>query len=46
MPWQGLLILALLTGLLIFGLVGYWRGKGIPICCAPKRSTKHKVVGG
>ncbi len=46
MPWQGLLMLALLTGLLIFGLVGYWRGKGIHSCCAPKRSTKHKVLGG
>lgn len=50
MPWQGLFMLALLTGMLVFGLVGYWRGKGIHkgihSCCEPKPSTKSKVLGG
>lgn len=45
MLWQGLLMLTLLTGMLVFGLVGYWRGKGIRCCCEPKRSAKPKVLG-
>lgn len=46
MPWQMIVMLVILSGLLIFGLVGYWRGKGISSCCSPSsnrdRATSPK----
>lgn len=41
MPWQMIVIIAMLGGLLIFGLVGYWRGQGISSCCSPTSTHDH-----
>lgn len=33
MPWQMIIVIAMLAGLLGFGLVGYWRGKRVSCGC-------------
>jgi len=44
MPWQSLLMVTILGALLVFGLVGYWRGKGIHSCCDAVREPKSKTL--
>ena len=41
MPVQGWLMVLLLVALLVFGLVGYRRSKGISSCCASTRVLKR-----
>ena len=44
MPWQSLLMVTLLVAVLVFGLVGYWRGKGIHSRCNLVREPKSKPL--
>lgn len=44
MPWPSIFVILLLVALLVFGLVGYWRGKGISSCCDSIREPHDKAI--